>query len=515
MTSFLTVGIDVGTTSTHLTFTRLTIVNAAHVNQSPLPKIESREVIFQSSIHLTPLTADGNIDAQSVFALIEKEYETAAIKRDDIKVGAAIVTGETALKRNAREVIEKLCLLSGDLVAVSAGPHLEAVLSARGSGAAAASAQNHSTILNIDIGGGTMNFALYKNGALVSTHCLGIGGRCVQFKKYEDQSTAGHFESVETFESIETSEFVEISAINESGRMYLANGVEIGTKLKRDDLFQLSNAIASDVVSFINGETNQTKLKRLPLTSIENSWSAPDQIWLCGGVAEFVLDPELDRFKFSDLGGLLADALISKLNEACLVFKIPPHPIRATVTGAGMYSMQVSGSTIDFDIEHLPLRNVPLVRPFEHKDQMSDPDEIMARLESIIGRIDPESRFETIAFELPSMEGSLDYLSLKAIADGLALAALKLQKFARLRPFVLLVREDLGMALGQLFRQSLQNLRAQQPDAVFACTLIVLDGITTKDGDFIDIGKPVSLDANGIARTVPVVLKTLVFENSN
>ncbi len=348
-----------------------------------------------------------------------------------------------------------------------------------------------------------MNLALYKNGALISTHCLGIGGRCVQYKKYEDQSTANQLESFELF---------EVSAINESGRMYLADGVEIGTKLKRDDLFQLSNSIASDVVRFINGETNQTKLKRLPLTSIENSWTAPDQIWLCGGVAEFALDPELDRFKFSDLGGMLADALISKLNAAGLIFKIPPQPIRATVTGAGMYSMQVSGSTIDFDIEHLPLRNVPLVRPFEHKDQMSNSDEIIARIESAIGRIDPESRFETIAFELPSLENSLDYLSLKLIADGLALAA---QKFSRLKPFVLVVREDLGMALGQLFRQSFKNLQAQQPDAGSACPLIVLDGITTSDGDFIDIGKPVSLDANGIARTVPVVLKTLIFGNSN
>jgi len=120
-----------------LTFTQLTIVNVALVNQSPLPKIENRAVIFQSPIHLTPLTADGNIDAEAVFALIGQEYERAAIKPEDIKVGAAIVTGETALKRNAREVIEKLCLLSGDLVAVSAGPHLEALLAARGSGSVA------------------------------------------------------------------------------------------------------------------------------------------------------------------------------------------------------------------------------------------------------------------------------------------------------------------------------------------------------------------------------------------
>jgi ethanolamine utilization protein EutA len=158
------------------------------------------------------------------------------------------------------------------------------------------------------------------------------------------------------------------------------------------------------------------------------------------------------------------------------------------------------------------------VRPFEHKEQMSNADEIIARIESAIGRIDPESRFDTIAFELPSMEGSVDYISIKSIAAGLALAA---QKFARLKPFVIVVREDLGMALGQLFRQSLQIQQSsqlqesQKPNALSAYPLIVLDGITTSDGDFIDIGKPVSLDANGIARTVPVVLKTLIFGNSN
>ncbi len=76
------------------------------------------------------------------------------------------------------------------------------------------------------------------------------------------------------------------------------------------------------------------------------------------------------------------------------------------------------------------------------------------------------------------------------------------------------------MALGQLSgfdpgdhkREAEQNT-GDEKNAVDSCPLIVLDGITTTDGDFIDIGKPVSLDSNGIARTVPVVLKTLVFGN--
>ncbi|MBX9947552.1 MAG: ethanolamine ammonia-lyase reactivating factor EutA [Candidatus Obscuribacterales bacterium] len=492
MTTFLSVGIDVGTTSTHLTFTRLTVVNAALLNQSPLPKIEKREIVFQSPIHLTPLTSDGAIDAQSVFNLIEGEYFNAEIDREDIKVGAAIVTGETALKRNAREVIEKLCLLSGDLVAVSAGPHLEAVLSARGSGAVAASTQNRSTILNIDIGGGTMNLALYKNGVLISTHCLGIGGRCFQFKTGQDVS----------FDEI------EVAAIHECGFFYLPAGFKIGDRLKRRQVQQIANAIASDVVGFINRVAEESPLRKLPLTSVENAWSAPDEIWLCGGVAEFLLDEKQNRLQFSDMGGFIADALLANLKTAGLNFKIPAQPIRATVTGAGMYSMQVSGSTIDFDVDHLPLRNVPLLRPFEDKSQLLNVEQVVARIKSSVERVDPELRFHTIAFELPALDKSLEYDSLKQIARGLAVAA---QHNSHLRPFVIVVQEDLGMALGQLFRLALQNT-ANAPDS---CPLIVLDGITTTDGDFIDIGKPVSLDANGIARTVPVVLKTLVFAAVN
>jgi len=506
MTSFLSVGIDVGTTSTHLTFSLLTIVNAALVNQSPLPKIEKREIVYQSEVHLTPLIGDGNIDAAAVFKLIEKEYEIAAINREDINVGAAIITGETALKRNAREVIEKLSFLSGELVAVSAGPHFEALLSARGSGAAEASRLEHKTILNMDIGGGTMNLALYKNGALVSTHCLGIGGRCVQVKPVAELSGG------------DGKNFFDVIAASESGKVYLqdwltlpdppsSGACEIGScnlpRLSIDDLDRLAESIASDVVSFIKRESQATIMHKLPLSSFENAWAPPDEIWLCGGVAEFSLNPDLHRFKFFDLGGLLADALIDRFESASLNFKIPAQPIRATVTGAGMFSMQVSGSTIDFDIDSLPLRNVPLVRPFQDCELLLDGRKIEAAIMSAITRVDPERRLATIAFELPALDTANDYSSLKKIATGLAGAACK---FNHLTPFVLIVREDLGMALGQLLRQSFQNDRNETSRPI-----VVLDGVMTNDGDFLDIGRPVSLDANGIARTLPVVLKTLVF----
>lgn len=506
MTSFLSVGIDVGTTSTHLTFSRLTIANVAPANQSPLAKIEKREIVFQSQIHMTPLTADGNIDADAVYDLIAREYEKAAIKCEDIKVGAAIITGETALKRNAQEVIEKLSLLSGDLVAVSAGAHMEALLSSLGSGAAEASRQKRSTILNIDIGGGTMNLALHKNGALISTHCLGIGGRCVQLKG----TNGGEF---------------EVIAMTASAKAYFALGDCVFNEQTEDskplnvklaDLMRLADAIASDVVCFIKQDPRATALQSLPLTSLEIDWAAPDEIWLSGGVAEFCADEKMNRFEFSDLGGLLGDALVAKLRSSGLDVKIPNQPIRATVTGAGMFSMQVTGSTIDFDINCLPIRNVPLVRPFRTSEELLDRELVHSRLIAALARVDPEMRAATIAFELPTLNSVNDYQSLKKIAACLASAA---SRVARLQPFILIVREDLGMALGQLFRQAqadmerfaLDSSSTASQKSAFTGALIVIDGIDTADGDFIDVGKPVSLDANEIARTLPVVLKTLVF----
>jgi len=134
-------------------------------------------------------------------------------------------------------------------------------------------------------------------------------------------------------------------------------------KLTREDLLQTADAIASDVVDFIIQDPGQTKLKLLALTSSELPGRRLTNlaVWRCCRV---YAGCNLDRFKFLDLGGLLADALVSKLNSAGSRFQNSPQTIRATVTGAGMYSMQVSGATIDFDIDHLPLRNVPLGAPF-------------------------------------------------------------------------------------------------------------------------------------------------------
>jgi len=53
--AILYVGIDVGTTTTQVIFSRLTLTDVARPGQIPRVEITGREVIYQSPIAFTPL----------------------------------------------------------------------------------------------------------------------------------------------------------------------------------------------------------------------------------------------------------------------------------------------------------------------------------------------------------------------------------------------------------------------------------------------------------------------------
>ena len=179
----LSVGIDVGTTTTHLTVSRLHLQNISRLSQPSRLVIGRREIVYQGDVHCTPLTVDNCIDVPAVAAILLNEYCAAGITAADISTGAVIVTGESAQKRNAAQLSEDLSQLAGSFVVASAGPNLESILAARGSGAAAASQETGKTIGNIDIGGGTTNIAVYTSGVLAATGCLSIGGRFLQLSE--------------------------------------------------------------------------------------------------------------------------------------------------------------------------------------------------------------------------------------------------------------------------------------------------------------------------------------------
>ena len=178
--TILSVGIDIGTSTTQLIFSRLTIENRAGSYTVPRVSIVEKEVVYRSQIYFTPLRSPTEIDAEAVERIVREEYRKAGKAPGDLKTGAVIITGDTARKENANEVLSALSDLAGDFVVATAGPDLESVLSARGAGADALSEEHRTAVANIDVGGGTSNIAVYERGALKGTACLDIGGRLIR-----------------------------------------------------------------------------------------------------------------------------------------------------------------------------------------------------------------------------------------------------------------------------------------------------------------------------------------------
>ena len=151
----LSVGIDIGTTTTSMIVSRLGISN-------------NRDLL----------------DGEAIRQIVEKEYRAAGIRPEDVDTGAVIITGESSLKENAQIIIDKLSTLAGEFVVATAGPDLESILAGRGSGAEAFSKKYGCVAANLDIGGGTTNVSVFNCGNLEAQTCIDVGGRIA---KYDEQ----------------------------------------------------------------------------------------------------------------------------------------------------------------------------------------------------------------------------------------------------------------------------------------------------------------------------------------
>jgi ethanolamine utilization protein EutA len=141
--------------------------------------VVEREVTWRSPIIDTPYV-EGQIHFRSLVDTIFDWYRAAGIAdRAAVDTGAVILTGAAAEKRNAREVDAFFAQQGGRFVCATAGHHLEAILSAHGSGAVARSRLYSRVLLAIDLGGGTTKLALVDRGEIVSVTAIRAGARHV------------------------------------------------------------------------------------------------------------------------------------------------------------------------------------------------------------------------------------------------------------------------------------------------------------------------------------------------
>ena len=132
----LSVGLDVGTTTSQMVVSALSVENRASGFAVPEMAITHREILYKSPVHFTPLKEEKLVDGDVLRTLVIQEYENAGITRQQVDTGAVIITGETSRKENAAAVLAALSDFAGDFVVATAGPDLESVLAAKGAGAA-------------------------------------------------------------------------------------------------------------------------------------------------------------------------------------------------------------------------------------------------------------------------------------------------------------------------------------------------------------------------------------------
>src|SRR5271169_2233292 len=88
-----TVGIDIGSSTSHLLFAKVTLQRQAQGLSSRFVVID-RQVAWRSPIMLTPFLPDGLIDAHRIGHFIHDAYHAAGLTRAEVDSGAVILTGE-------------------------------------------------------------------------------------------------------------------------------------------------------------------------------------------------------------------------------------------------------------------------------------------------------------------------------------------------------------------------------------------------------------------------------------
>jgi len=472
--SLLSVGIDVGTTTAQIVFSRLNLTNIARTGLIPRVTITDREILYQSPIFFTPLIDQDSIDANKLNEIVRHEYAEANVDPGQVATGAVIITGETAKKKNADAILQVLSGLAGEFIVSVAGPNVESLIAGRGSGAAQYSQSHYTTVTNVDIGGGSANSAIFRSGNLLGAAAMNYGGRIMIVEHVTGQ----------------------IQHIAEPAKQILADcglDLKIGDTPSIEDLRVFTDRMADITVELVEG-TSSPLAQKLYLTPAAPVSGKGTILMFSGGIGHYYYHPILindvqDITIHDDVGPLLAESL--RLHPVLSSYQViaPEETLRATVVGASTQTVTLSGSTIWAEGEILPLKNIPVI----HQRLAPDfhPEQIASSIRETAYRFDLDPATDQFAIAL-DLTGALEYQSLQQLAAGL-------REFSGLlpleKPLLIIIDRDYAQVVGQTVKGMLPN----RP-------LLVLDQIGLMEGDYIDIGIPL-MDG----RIVPLSVKTLVF----
>jgi ethanolamine utilization protein EutA len=467
------VGIDVGTATSQIIFSRLVLRRLGRELSSRFVVTE-RKTLYLSPVYFTPYAAGRErIDDQELGRLVDAAYQEAGLRPEKVDTGAIILTGEAIRRDNARAIADLFAAQGGKFVCASAGHNFEALLAAHGSGAAAFSAERECRVLNVDIGGGTTKLAVIERGQVSNTAAFHVGGRLL------------------------ATDNNGVIIVLEPGGQALARqtGFEwrTGDRVMPEQMEQLADYMARSVLSLIQDEN--------PAPGFGQLWLTPplgpkhyDAVVFSGGVGEYVYGKESKSF--SDLGAPLGKALRNYITSGSLPWPLAParECIRATVMGAAQHTVQVSGNTIYRSHDDLlPRKNLQVLRPAVDLNDNIDAATVAEAILSHFQIFDLEEGKTEVALVF-RWSGLPTAVRIAAFCRGLLDGLPRTLKSGR--SIYLVFDHDLAGLVGTILKQEfgLKN------------KVLCVDGVTLRDFDFIDLGKV--LEPSG---TVPVTIKSLVF----
>jgi ethanolamine utilization protein EutA len=472
MFTLRSVGIDIGSSTSHLIFSQI-VLRREGAGLSARFTVTDRTVLHRSAIMLTPYVSGTLIDHERLKEFILEAYREAGFTPRDIDTGAVIITGEALKKENARPIAEFFARESGGFICASAGPNHEALLAAYGSGAVALSKANRSTVLNVDVGGGTAKLSVVRDGEVMQTAALNVGARLLAF---DDEGRVARVEDAAH------------SIMREAGGSV---DLEIGSRLSDEQQARFADLMAQVLFEVIEGGALSELTRELLITEplSEARLDEVEQLLFSGGVSEYIY--ERDQTGYGDLGALFGWSIRQRLAQLPRqgLLAEPVEGIRATVIGAGEYTIQVSGTTSYVsNVGALPTFGLQVVRL-----ALDDGQPVEQGLQRALSKFDLSSYQSGLALAL-SLKEPPDYQGLRRIAEGIYNVVQAGESDGQ--PLFLILDMDLAKSLGGILKEELKL----EPE------LVAIDGIDVGDLDYVDVGRPM-----GILEPLPVTVKSLLF----
>ena len=475
-TAILSVGIDVGTSTTQVVFSKLQMDNAGGYFSVPRVAIVDKEVVYKSEVYMTPLKTDVLIDTDALRNIVAAEFRKAGYRPEDTDSGAVIITGESARKENSDAVLKSLSDFAGDFVVSAAGPDMESLIAGKGSGAWQYSMDHHCRVANLDIGGGTTNVVLFEDGETLARGCLDIGGRLICMNP----------QGIITKVSPAAAVMAQAAGVS----------VSVGDRCDELKLTAVTRQMAAALNAYLGvGTKDIDAILRQIKTPGSSDFPVPEKVqvvFFSGGVADLIYHESADTWAYGDIGVLLGRAIRESRLFTDFQKMEPGETIRATVVGAGTYTTTISGSTITYSDDIFPLKNIPVIKLDEELQEAcfaGETEPVIRRIQWVLGQNDEEH----FILAMPGKRNP-GYMEMKRAAASIRQMMDRVQPPGE--PILLVIESDIAKAMGQMIRQ--------QPD--LKRQVVAIDSIHVEDGEYVDMGKPMM---NGMV--IPVVVKTLIF----